>query len=292
MPNSGEHQRVAAADLFRNFSHWRQVGAREPIYITHHGRETHVFVAKELLGDVTEDALSPAADRSMELASHIAQGFIFCDTSLSIQFVNDAAVRLANRESMPASGTLLTDAFPQIAGTLMQTMVMHSISTGNSETADIPSPFRPHCWLNVQSFQFDHGVAILFQDITESVRRHRLADVRAAMIVAMALHGGIGCIRVSARGFIEWADESFCKLVGLPLQRLEKVTISELVETAERPKFRSELEDALSGERDVHTRTSMLTNDGRTRPLDVSIARLRGLYGTEGAILLLTSPTP
>lgn len=292
MPSNGEHQRVAAADLVRNFSHWRQVGAREPIYITHHGRETHVFVAKELLGNVTEESSSPVVDRSMELASHISQGLIFCDKDLAIRFVNEAAVGLANRESIPQPGTLLTVAFPQISGTLMQNMLRHSLNTGGNETADIPSPFRADCWLNAQSFHFDSGVALLFRDITENVRQHRLANVRDAMAAAMALHGGIGCIRVSARGFVESVNEAFCGLIGLSSHRLEKVLISDLVETASRHNFRGELESVLSGEKDVHTRTSVLTNDGTTRPIDISISRLRGLYGTEGAMILTTSPCP
>lgn len=292
MPSNGEHQRVAAADLVRNFSHWRQVGAREPIYITHHGRETHVFVAKELLGNVAEEPPSPVIDRSMELASHISQGLIFCDKNLAVRFVNEAAVGLANRESIPQSGTPLSEAFPQIVGTLMQNMLKHSLNTGGSETADMPSPFRADCWLNVQSFPFDGGVALLFRDITENVRQHRLADVRDAMMAAMSLHGGVGCIRVSARGFIEHANEAFCAQVGLSAQRLTKVAISDLVETASRHHFRAELETVLSGEKDVHSRTSVLTNDGTTRPLDISITRLRGLYGTEGAMILTTSPCP
>ncbi len=292
MPSNGDHQRVAAADLVRNFSHWRQVGAREPIYITHHGRETHVFLAKELLDNVTEEAPGPVVDRSMELANHISQGLIFCDKELAIRFANESAIGLANRESIPQPGTPLLHAFPKIAGTLMQNMLRHSLNTGESDTADIPSPFRADCWLNVQSFPFDSGVALLFRDITVNVRQHRLADVRDAMMQAMSLHGGIGCIRVSARGYIETVNEAFCNLVGLSEQRLAKVAISDLVETPARPHFRSELEMVLSGEKDVHTRTSVLTNDGTTRSIDISITRLRGLYGSEGAMILTTSPCP
>jgi PHD/YefM family antitoxin component YafN of YafNO toxin-antitoxin module len=47
---------VPAAELVRNFSHWRDVGSREPVMVTHHGRETHIFMGLDRFRTmVTED---------------------------------------------------------------------------------------------------------------------------------------------------------------------------------------------------------------------------------------------
>ncbi|WP_420144389.1 PAS domain-containing protein, partial [Sphingobium sp.] len=185
-------------------------------------------------------------------------------------------------------GLTLWDAFPELNGTLTEAHIRHSLSSGEASAADIPSPFRADMWLHVQTFPFAGGVALLLRDITADMQRHRLADVKSAILKAMAVHGGVGYARVSMRGFIEVVNDSFCAMVGLNPDRLADVPMADLVALPARPMFRERMERVLRGEGDMRFDTQLLTNEGAVAQVDTAIARLHGIYGTEGAIIVVT----
>lgn len=108
---------VAAAELVRNFAHWREVGAREPVMITHHGRETHIFMGLDRFRTLAiEDEPRPAPDRMRELAGRIHQGLILCRDDLSIDYVNGVALAMTKRWDRHLEGRSLWDALPEFAG--------------------------------------------------------------------------------------------------------------------------------------------------------------------------------
>lgn len=280
---------VPAAELVRNFAHWREVGSREPVMVTHHGRETHVFMGLDrfrtmAVGD--EDVAAP--DRTFELADRIHQGLVLCHADLSIAYVNGVALAMAKRWDRHLEGQSLWDGFPELAGSLTEAHIRHSLASGEVSAADIPSPFRDDVWLHMQTFPFAGGVALLLRDITADMQRHRLADVKSAILKAMGVHGGVGYVRVSMRGFIDVVNESFCKMVGLHADRLADVPVADLVELPARPQFRERLERVLRGEGDMRFVTQLLTNEGAVAPVDAAIVRLHGIYGTEGAVIVVT----
>lgn len=283
---------VPAAELVRNFAHWREVGAREPVMITHHGRETHVFMGLDRFRTmaVEEDFMS-APDRMRDLAGRIHQGLILCKDDWSIDYVNAVALAMSRQWDRHLEGRALWEALPGLAGTLIETHVRHSLSSGESGAADIPSPFRNDAWLHFETFPFGKGVALLLRDITADMQRHRLADVKSAILKAMSVHGGVGYVRVSTRGFIEVADEGFCAMVGLPEERLTNIAMADLIELASRPAFREQMECVLRGDGEQRVSSRLLTNHGTILPVDAALAQLHGTYGSEGAVIIIT-PTP
>jgi PAS domain-containing protein len=280
---------VAAAELVRNFAHWREVGAREPVMITHHGRETHIFMGVENFRSLGgADGPTPAPDRMRELANRIYQGLILCRGDLSIDYVNGVALAMTKRWDRHLEGRSLWEALPEFAGTLTEAHIRHSLASGEASAADIPSPFRSDAWLHFETFAFGDGIALLLRDITADMRRHRLADVKSAILKAMSVHGGVGYVRVSTRGFIEIADDTFCTMIGLPEERLSSVCLPDIIEVSARPQFREQLERVLRGEGDQRVPTRLLTNGGAVLPVEAAIAQLHGTYGTEGAVIVMT----
>ncbi|MDO7835231.1 PAS domain-containing protein [Sphingobium sp. HBC34] len=235
-----------------------------------------------------EDGVAPAPDRTFELAARMHQGLILCGADLAIDYANSVALAMTRRWNRPLEGQHLWDAFPELTGTLTEAHIRHSLSSGEASAADIPSPFRDDSWLHLQTFPFGQGVALLMRDITADLQRHRLADVKSAMLKAMGVHGGLSYVRMSARGFIEVTDDNFCTLVGLSAERLKRVAMADLVELSVRPHFREQLEGVLRGDGDRRVTTHLLTNGGTVASVDAAIARLHGIYGTEGAIMLMT----
>lgn len=284
-------EQVAAAELVRNFAYWREVGQREPVTVTHHGRGTHMFVSVDhyrALAKVAATVQADGPDRMRDLAALLHQGVILCGPDLGILMINPAALAITKRWDRHLEGMTLWQALPEFAGTLTEAHVRHSLVSGEVSAADIPSPFRKESWLHFESCPFGEGVALLFRDITLDMQQHRLADAKAAMARAVALHAGIGSIRLSPRGFIENVDDAFCAIMALPEARLIDLAVADLIEVQARPTFRAALEQVLRGAGDRLLPTRLLTNKGAAVAVDAALVRLDGTYGTEGAVMILT----
>ena len=281
---------VPAAELVRNFAHWREIGVQEPLLVTHHGRETHIFMGLDRFRTLTLNGpeTPPGPDHLSQLSTWIHQGLILCRADYTIGHVNPAALAMTRRWDRHLAGLPLWEALPELAESLTQSHIRHSMVSGEGSAADIPSPFRENCWIRFETFPFPDGVALLLSDITEDVRRNRLADAKAALMQAMCIHGGVGHVKVSSRGFIEFADDMFCAMVGLPLDRLIHISLTDLADLPARPRLREELDHVLRGEGERKIATSLLANTGAVVPAEIGIAPLQGLYGSEGAVLVIT----
>jgi len=290
MLNDRYGRSVPAAELVRNFAHWREIGVQEPLLVTHHGRETHIFMGLDHFRTMTvsrsEAATGP--DLLSRLPAWIHQGLILCRADYTIGHVNQAALAMTRRWDRHLEGLPLWEALPELTESLTQSHIRHSMISGEGSAADIPSPFRENCWIRFETFPFPEGVALLLSDITDDVQRNRLADAKASLMQALRVHGGIGHLKVSSRGYIEFADDMFCAMVGLPLDRLVQVSLVELADLPARPRLREELEHVLRGEGDRRIAASLLTNTGSVIPADIGIAQLQGIYGSEGAMLVVT----
>ncbi len=283
---------VAAAELVRNFAHWREIGARDPVTVTHHGRGTHMFVSmghyRAILDAIDGIATDSGTEQMRWLATLLHQGVILCRADLTISFANPAALALAKRWERDLAGQMLWEALPEFAGTLTEAHIRHSLASGESSAADIPSPFRKDSWLHLESCPFAGGIVLLLRDITLDMQQHRLADAKGAIVRAIDLHGAIGTIRLSARGFIEDADPAFCRLIGLPQARLVDIALPDLIDIPARPALRRQMEQVLRGENDAALRTVLLTNLEGCLSVDAALVRLSGTYGTEGAVMIVT----
>ncbi len=290
MQEMGVAPSVAAAELVRNFAHWREIGARQPVLVTHHGRQTHVFMAIDRFETLAgENAPPPAQDRTRELASRIHQGLILCGPDLRIAFINPVALAMTKRWDRQIEGRLLWDALPEFAGTLTEAHLRHSLASGEASAADTPSPFRSDSWLHFETFPFGDGVALLLRDITADMHSHRLADAKSGILKAMSILGKVGYVRLSARGFIETADATFCAMIGLSEEKLASACLPDLIDLPARPALREALEGVLRGEGDCLVVTRFLTNSGVMIEVEAGLAQLRGAYGTEGAIMVMVA---
>jgi PAS domain S-box-containing protein len=145
--------------------------------------------------------------------------------------------------------------------------------------------------VHFETFPIAGGVGCLVRDITDEVQKERLADVKGAILDSMIVHGGVGYARLSARGTIDRADEPLLQMIKLSQERLIGVPVVDLVPAAQRVAFRDKLEAVLRGEGSARIETEFLTNDGKLIAVDGALVELRGVYGTEGAVLVVTEHT-
>ncbi len=284
---------VTAADLVRGFSECRDMATRTPLYITHHGRATHVLLGvnefralKAQSGNVGQES---AEEKLFALADWVDQAVIICDQDMRVDFVNRVASAICRKPVGQMVGPKLDVVLPSISGSLMEVHVRRTVSGGEPSAADIPSPFADGAWLRLQSFPLGRSTVIMFRDITEDVRRHRLADAKAAIIEAMTAHGDVGYVRLSVRGTIDAVDVPFTDMLSLPRERVMGVQLTDLVLTHGRAAFRQALERAMQGQGAQCVQTMLLSNRGEAVAVKASIVALHGAYGAEGAVVLITA---
>ena len=280
---------VPAANFVRSFSKWRDEALVKPVFVANHGRITHALIGIDQFDRFSEGQNAQAADvNPFGLAEWIDEAVIVCDRDLVVESMNrvaSAACRMSNSQCV---GRNLYDCLPQLRGTLFDVHLMRTVEANESTSADIPSPLREGGWLRLQSFPLHERNVLLFRDITEEVERHRLADVKAALIEGMAVHNAIGYVRVTVSGQIERVDEPFCDLLGVREDRLRGANLVELVSREKRVEFKSALQEAMSGEGPRRLVSSFISNGGETDEVVAAIVQLRGAYGAEGAVILLT----
>ncbi|HWU03320.1 MAG TPA: PAS domain-containing protein [Novosphingobium sp.] len=293
----GCYGEVTVAELIRQFAHWRKFSERTPISITNHGHITHILMGIEAFSsiaspdhvpDCTASQNDPAHRPMSELIDWLPLGVLVCDEAMVVQQANRVLFSMTLATSSTVIGQSLWVSFPALVGTLFQTYIQHALSSGEPCTADLPSPFREGNWIHLAAFPLGSGVCVVLRDITEEVRHHRLADVKEAIFHAMTVHGGVGYMRLSARGAIERIDEPLCKLVGLPPKRLLHAQALDLVPVHARVAFREHLEHVLTGHGAVQFVTELMSNEGRIVRVNCAMAELRGVYGGEGCVVLLT----
>lgn len=294
MRNEFDQPTVSSADFARRFGQLRQMQDDETIFITHHGRATHVLTTvrhynalkdREADGRIDSAAAPPALH---DFANCLTIGVVLIDYDLRVAAANHVAHAQLDRQKGDLVGQRVFQAVPQLQGSLVETYVRRSVASREPASAEIPSLFRPDSWVRVDIHPFARHVTILFHDITEDMQRHRLADTRRSLGEAIAAHDGIGYVCLNTRGHIDRVEPTFCDMVHLSAERLHHVAIADLVPVAHRVAFREALDQVLSGEGAHTIDSALLSNDGAAVAVRVTIAELRGIYGNEGAIVLLT----
>lgn len=288
-----EHVTVTAAEFTRRFGQLTKVHRNVPIHVTNHGQETHVLLASDFynrLTKITDGAIE--TDDPMpslpELGSWIRQGLIVVDHQSIVRYANPVAHMMSNLAEGALVGRPFLDALPQLTDTLLSGYLQRALCGGERQTADFPSIMRPDAWLRADFIPCRHGAMLLFTDITDDVRHYRLADAKVALVNALEEHGGIGYARINVRARIERVDSTLAEMLAMPQDRLIGNYITDLVPVADRVAFKEQLEAVLSGSATTTCRTKLITNQGNVIGVKVAIAELRGTYGGEGAVLVIT----
>lgn len=283
---------VSAAELVRSFAACRDRAANAPVFISNHGRNSHVLIGidqfHELLAAGKAAGTVHGSDELQELADWMDDAVIVTDHDLRITFANRVAHAVCHKPAGSLNGRQFAEALPEAAGSLLEVHARRTLVSSEPSAADLPSPFAERAWLRFQTFPIGNRVVMIFRDISEDVQRHRLADVKNSLLQAMDAHGGVGYVRASLRGTIDRVDHSFCAMLGLPEKRLIDLPLIDLVTTAARAEFRIALDSVIRGGPALRVRSSLVSNQGGAIDIVAAMATLHGAYGGEGAVILTT----
>lgn len=291
-PDTAENT-VSAAEFVRNFARFREVALQNAVFISNHGRVSHVLSSVEEF-DRTQSVGAIAADVPLRqatlfgLADWVNEAVIVCNPDEEVIYANRVAVAICGMDLPSDRAVSLRTAMPRMLGSLMEVNFRRSALSREPTTADIPSPFVAGNWLNLRIFPLRENTVMLLRDITEEVQRHRLADVKKAMIDVFALHGGMGYVRLTVRGTMERVGEAFCNWVGLTEDKLLGVPLLNLIDRADRANFREGMEGVLGGTGTFRTVTRLTPNRSGVVAVDCAMVHLQGAYGAEGAVAVFT----
>jgi len=283
-------QRVSAADFIRGFANWRLQAAREPVVVTHHGKDAHVLISLDDYRKLAGGAASTdhLRDSLGSLVEAIRDGVIVVDRHMRIVSVNPAASDMLERSAADLLHQNLIDALPGVGTGVLLSHLNRMIAHRERFSGNLPGVLRPRQWLRVDLVPLPVGGALLMRDTSDMMEEVEVADARQALSDALGAHGAIGCAHISVREMIEDANSCLTGMVGVDPAAIRRVRFSALLAMRDRTAFADALEGVFRNSVPVRFAASLVTREGQAVPVTLSIAERRGAYASDGAVVLVT----
>jgi len=282
-PSPAKRNVITSAAFARQFGHLRQSATLEPLFISHHGRETHVLLSVDAYRDLTE-----ASTVTTEVAGEVGvptiddviqwmhDGCVILDHDGTIVRANQVAQAMTRKSDAELLGRPLYDAMPELRGSLVQSYINRSMASRERCMVDLPSIFRDNAWSRLEVYPAVGSTTLIFHDITDDVIVNRLADPKTTLVAAMEAHGEVGMIRLDVRGRIETVDDWCVSLLGLARERLVGVAIYDLIPLPLRAGMRERLDVVRGGGARIGFETQVLSKSGEVIPIRGGAAELHG----------------
>ncbi|QGZ93835.1 PAS domain-containing protein [Terricaulis silvestris] len=207
---------VSSAEFIRNIGYWQSEALRQPIAITHHGRERLVLAAPDAVhaeGAAQSEAVLAAlrADFASVL-ENLDEGFLLVDAQLHIVSSNATAEAFTGRTRDQLRGAQVFDVLPQPLGSILGDRLQRVIRSRKQESVDAGSFDGRAISMNV--FPMAKGAAALFTNTTEQQHLRRELEQSAALDAAVRRHPQAAAMRLDSRARIAAIDEHFCVWSG------------------------------------------------------------------------------
>lgn len=294
MATAQEPQRVSAADFIRGFATWRLQSAREPVVVTHHGKDAHVLISlddyRRLDGDA--EGVAGPADRLQQslavLVESIRDGVILIDRECRIVAANPAACDMLERSSTDLTGEVLMTAVPRIEGSLLAQHIIRLLDHRERFSGEIPGILRPHQWLRVDLVPTPTGGAVILRDVSGAMACFAERDACKALLAAVEAQGEIGHARISVREAVEAANDMLTDLLGVDGAAIRRVRFSALLAVGQRAAFAEALEELFRSGQPVRMASQIVTRDGDAIDVTLTMVEVRSPYASDGAVVMVT----
>ncbi len=297
MASAHEPHRVSAADFIRGFANWRLQSARNPVVVTHHGKDAHVLISLDeyrRLGP-SADGGDRTADRVQQslapLVESLRDAIILIDREWRIAAINPAACDMVEAACADLIGQPLSRALPSVDGSLLAHYIARLLDHRERFSGEVPDLLRPRQWMRVDLVPLAVGGAIVLRDVTAEIDEGRSVDACRVLLGAIEIDGSIGHARLSVRETVEDANAALTTMVGVDRSAITRVRFSALLPLSRRAAFGEALEAAFRTGQVMCIASQLVTRDGGAIDVRLSIAELRGRYASDGAVVLVTRPS-
>ncbi len=287
-------QRVSAADFIRGFANWRLQSAREPVVVTHHGKDAHVLISlddyRRLDADPADVAdVANRLEQSLAgLLESIRDAVILIDRQWRIVAANPAVCDMLERSCADLIGAPLTTAVPRIEGSLLAQHIVRLIDHRERFSGEVPDIFRPRQWLRVDLVPAPVGGALVLRDVSDALNDFAANDARQALLAAVEVEGAIGHARISVREAVEAANDTLLEMIGVDAAAIRRVRFSAFLAIGHRAAFAEGLEELFRSGQPVRLASQIVTRDGDATDVTLTIAEVRGPYASDGAVVMVT----
>jgi PAS domain S-box-containing protein/putative nucleotidyltransferase with HDIG domain len=144
--------------------------------------------------DVTErkcdrEALAISEEKARGILESVSDGFFTLDRDWRYTYLNPAAARFVGRRAEDLVGKRIWDVFPEAANSPFHRVYHRAMETG--EVTPFEEYFAPlQAWAGGTVYPYEHGITIIFQDVTE--RKRAEEKMRQQLASLTALHEGAG----------------------------------------------------------------------------------------------------
>lgn len=287
--------RVSAADMVRHFSAIRQRAAAAPVYVTHHGRDTHVFCSARQFHTLANhhgaDPQLLSLD-AVQLSAWIDQGMILFETDGTIVHANATLLSLMPHNPGDLVGRSLFDALPELMGSLAEPYLRRAMKHAELALFDMRSPFQADAWLQCRIAPVGRQVVLLMRDATREMDALRRSDQQDELMRAVEASHHVGYVRLSARGYIQSVNGAFAEFVGLAERHLLDMHFCRLAEPMARISLSDELEAVLGQGEDRMIMARLMHSEGELRDVRMGMVCMRTAYGHDGAAVVVSPVTP
>ncbi len=265
---------VSSAEFIRNIGYWQNEALRQPISITHHGRERLILAAPDAFeaSASTDDVAKGLAKLRADVAAvqeNMVDGYLSFDAQLLVRHSNSVAEAFVGMSREDLQGASIINALPQPFASILSDRVQRVMRTRQSERLEVGAPDGRHLLVTV--FPISVGAAALLRNVTEQhVLKQRLEDGEALQ-QAVRLHSRAAAIKLDARARVEAIDETFTTWTGFGPSDLAGHRVIDLVAAGQRREAAEVIERVL--------------RDGLGRTVNVTLLSKRG-EEIEGALAL------
>lgn len=291
MPNRAS---VSSAEFIRNIGYWQNEALRQPISITHHGRERLVLAAPDAVHSSTatsDEAKSIASLRSdvAIVLENLSDGYLSVDPQLCVRHSNAAAEAFVGLSRADLDGVSIMTALPQPLASILADRVQRVMRSRQAGRFEVGAPDGRHFVVTV--FPVAIGAAALLSNVTEVHALRRKLEEGEALQQAVRVHANAAAIKLDARARIESVDASFMAWTGFAAPDVAGHRMLDLVAPGQRRDAAEGIERVLREGQPRAMSLTLLSKRGDEIDGVISLAPIQTDFIAHGAFALFIPST-
>lgn len=283
---------VPSADFIRNIGHWQNEALRQPISITHHGRERLILGAPDAVLATPQDAVAFLGELTAlradlaTLQENLDQGYLVVDERLRVQNSNVAAEIFAGVSREELRHATILSVFPAPFASILAERVQRIIRDRLVERLDSTLPDGRR--LAVCVFPVEGGAGVLMRNETETFNLKRRLEESLALREAVRHCSWAAVLKIDAGAKIEGVDGTFSEWFGLASTDVVGRPIVDLVSKAQRGQASDMIDGVMRDAKMRQMQISLLGQAGEEIEGVLALAPILSDFSARGAKAIFT----
>jgi PAS domain S-box-containing protein len=283
---------VSSAEFIRNIGHWQSEAMRQPISITHHGRERLVLAASDQFVPGGSPEISMNAEIAAAKAANAAllesmeDGFLSFDAHARITGANGTAEAFVGAPRDTLLGRMVYDVLPDPMAAMLADRLTRVLRARHPESFECGA-FDGR-YASIRVFPLPAGAGALLHNLTEQHALRREREAHRALDAALRGHDGIAALQLDAHGRIEAVADAFSAWSDFSCVELKGHRFADLISAGARRTFTIALEGVLRERKPARTEITLIGKRGDELRGSAAIAPILSDFVARGAQLVLT----